>query len=113
MNPIELPAQRQLEAYNAKDLQAFIVNFHDDIEMILLPSGTVRLSGKQAVADFYASQRFNKPNLHAELLQRIVCGSKVVDHERIVGIGDEPIIMVVIWEVEDGVIRRAYTFEKP
>lgn len=48
------------------------------------------------------------PGLHAELVQRMVVGTKVIDHERIVGIGDAPMEVAAIYEVLPQGIRRIW-----
>ena len=37
-------------------------------------------------------------------------GNKVVDHERIVGLGPEPVEAVAVYEVNDGLIERVWFF---
>jgi hypothetical protein len=56
--------------------------------------------------------RFQEPNLHAALLQRIVAGAVVVDHEKVTrtfpeGAGE--IDLVMIYEVKEGRIAKAWT----
>jgi hypothetical protein len=68
------------------------------------------LEGKGALAGYYATQRFNRPALRAELLQRIVVGNKVIDHERISGIEERPVESVAVFEVRDGLIETAWFF---
>ena len=100
--------QRQLDAYNARDLARFLVNFSDDIAVYRLPSLEPALSGKPAFAQFYASQRFNLPGLRAELVNRIALGSKVIDHERIFGVRDAPFEMAVAYQVVGNAIERMW-----
>jgi len=79
MSAILEVVQRQFEAYNARDLEAFIANFSDDVRVFRPPSPEPALTGKQEFAHFYAEQRFNRPGLRAELLARTVMGNKVFD----------------------------------
>ncbi len=97
-------AQRQLDAYNRRDLDAFLAAFGDSIRVYRPPSAEPSLVGKAQLADFYARERFNRPALRAELLARIVLGDKVFDHERISGVRDEPFEMMAVYEVRDGLI---------
>ena len=49
------------------------------------------------------------PNLHTEILNRIVMGNTVMDHEIDTGRnGVDKLELVAIYEVEDGKIARAY-----
>ncbi len=102
--------QRQLEAYNARDLQSFLANFSESIKTYLPPVAKPVIVGKKQLADFYAQERFNKANLYAELISRIVLGNKVFDHERIWGVTEQPIEMVVVFEVTDALISRMWSF---
>jgi putative hydrolase of HD superfamily len=55
--------------------------------------------------------RFKEPNLQATLLNRIVMGNKVIDHERVARTfpeGTGSIELVAIYEVENGRIARAW-----
>jgi len=100
--------QRQLEAYNARDLPRFLAEYGDDIEVFRLPAATPAIVGKKAFADFYATQRFNHAGLHAELCGRMAFGSKVIDHERISGVRNQPFDVAVAYEVRDGLIVRTW-----
>jgi hypothetical protein len=59
--------------------------------------------------EFYATQRFNLPHLHAQIVNRIVMGNKVIDHERITGVRTTPFEMVVIFEIADNLIQRIWS----
>lgn len=82
MNPEE-PVQRQLDAYNAHDLERFVAKYAEDIQVFVPPATELLSNGKQDFADHYRPSRFTLPHLHAELLQRIVSGNTVVDRERV------------------------------
>ena len=109
MSPVEV-VQRQLDAYNARDLAAFVATYSDDIRIFRMPSSEPALSGKEQLAEFYATKRFNVPALHAELLGRIATGNKVVDHERIRGIADKLVEAVAVYQVRDERIETVWFF---
>ena len=71
--------QRQLEAYNRKDVDALIELYAGAAEL-LEQTGTVLARGSAVLCARFAA-RFQKPNLHAALLHRAVCAFMVVDHE--------------------------------
>ena len=104
----EAVVQRQLDAYNARDLPRFLAEYCEDIEVFRLPAAAPAIVGKKPLADFYATQRFNHAGLHAELRGRIAFGNKVVDHERISGVRDQPFDVAVAYEVRDGLIVRTW-----
>ena len=70
MDPVAV-VQRQLDAYNARDLPRFLAEYSEDIRVYRLPSAEPALVGKNAFGDFYAMQRFNRAGLHADLMGRM------------------------------------------
>ena len=109
LSPADL-VQRQVDAYNRHDLDAFAAAYSDSVQIYRMPSTEPALAGKAQLAKFYAENRFNLPRLHAEILSRMVLGNKVIDHERITGLQAEAIEAVAVYEVVDGVIQRVWFF---
>src|SRR6478609_8332769 len=108
MSPVEI-VQRQVEAYNAHDLQAFADTYSEKIQMIRLPATEAAIKNKAELIEFYGANRFMAPNLHAEILNRIVLGNKVIDHERITGLPNSPFECVIVYEVENDLIQRVWS----
>jgi hypothetical protein len=106
------PVQRQLDAYNDHDLDRFVAEYADDVEVFRPPAPAPVLQGKAALAAHYAANRFNLPALHAELVNRMALGNKVIDHERITGLpGDGGAVdAAAVYEVAGGLIRRVWFF---
>jgi hypothetical protein len=102
--------QRQLEAYNARDLARFLAEYSEDIQVFRLPAALPAIVGKKAFGEFYATQRFNHAGLHADLLSRMAFGNKVIDHERISGVREQPFEVAVVYEVKDGRIARTWAY---
>ena len=102
--------QRQLEAYNAHDLARFLAEYGDDIRVYRPPAVEPVIVGKDAFGEFYASQRFNHADLRAEVVNRIVVGNNVIDHERISGVRDQPFEVAIVYEVIGGLICRTWAF---
>jgi hypothetical protein len=109
MSP-EQPVQRQLEAYNARDLERFVAEYSDDIQVFLPPATEPLLSGKKAFAEHYRLHRFTLPDLHAEVVQRIVSGNTVVDHERVTGLEAGVVEAVAVYRVEEGLITTVWFY---
>jgi hypothetical protein len=99
--------QRQLEAYNARDLERFVATYAEDIKIYRLPATEPAISGKAQLAQVYR-ERFSSPLLHAEILTRIVLGNKVIDHERVRGIRETPLEALAIYEVISGLIQTVW-----
>ena len=102
--------QRQVDAYNARDLARFVAHYSDAIAVYRMPAAETALRGKAQLAEFYATQRFNRSGLRADIVNRTVLGNKVFDHERIFGVTDEPFEVVVVYEVIGELIERVWTF---
>ena len=109
MNPV-VPVQRQLEAYNAHNLERFVAEYADDVRVFRPPAIEPILSGKAAFSAHYAANRFNLPKLHAEVVSRIVSGNKVVDHERISGLEEMTVEAIAVYEVIDNRIGTVWFF---
>lgn len=103
-------AQRQLDAYNAHDLPRFMAEYSDDVRLYRPPAAAPTMQGKAAMAAHYAAHRFNLPGLHAELVNRMVLGNKVIDHERIRGVREAPYEVAAVYEVVDGLICNAWFY---
>jgi hypothetical protein len=65
---------------------------------------------RPALAEYYATQRFNLIGLNAELLNRMEIGNKVIDHERISGVRELPFEVAAVYEVADDLIRTVWFF---
>jgi hypothetical protein len=107
-SPTEI-VQRQLEAYNARDLEAFAATYAEEIEIWRMPNLEPAIVGMAKLRETYR-MRFESPGLHADIGARIVIGNKVIDHERVVGIREHPIEAVAVYEVEAGLIRRVWFY---
>lgn len=101
-------AQRQLDAYNARDLDRFVQEYTEDVMVFRLPATQPVLVGKVALAEHYRKHRFNLPDLHAELVNRMVFGNKVIDHERVSGTQDSPMEVAAIYEVTPAGIAKVW-----
>jgi hypothetical protein len=110
MNAVEALAQNQLDAYNARDLAHFVAVYSEDVRLYRPPASEPFVVGKAALAELYATQRFNLPGLHAERVNRMVLGNKVIDHERISGVRTQPFEVAAVYEVNDGLICNAWFY---
>lgn len=109
MNPSpESIVQRQLDAYNAHDIEALMSTYAVDAQQFEYPSNLLA-SGAGAIRERFET-RFNEPNLHARLIHRIVLGGVVMDHEEVTRTfaeGTGKLELVAIYEVHDGRIVTA------
>ncbi|NKF21981.1 nuclear transport factor 2 family protein [Solimonas marina] len=108
MDHPEQVVQRQLDAYNAKDLDSWIGTYAPDAEQYEL-HGALLARGHDEIRGRIRA-RFTEPDLHARLIHRTRLGPIVVDHERITRNfpeGKGTIEMLCIYEVDGGLIRKA------
>ncbi len=102
--------QRQLDAYNAKDLEALVAVYAADARLFEHPDKLLASGSAELRARFAA--RFLEPNLHAALRHRAVLGNVVIDQELVTRTfpeGEGTLEMVMIYEVRDGRISRAWS----
>jgi hypothetical protein len=100
--------QAQLEAYNAKDIDALMATYAPDAQQFTL-HGPLLAAGHDAIRPRYVA-RFAEPDLHARLLSRTVLGNIVTDLEvvtRNFPEGKGSIEMLCIYEIVEGRIARA------
>jgi hypothetical protein len=101
-------AQRQLDAYNARDLDRFVAEYTDDVEVYRLPDPKPVLVGKAALAAHYRDHRFNRPELHARLVKRMVFGNKVIDQELVLGVPGAPLEAAAVYDVTERGIAKVW-----
>lgn len=101
-------AQRQLDAYNARDLERFVREYREDVRAWRLGEAEPFLVGRAALAAHYRDKRFHLPGLHAELVSRMVFGNKVIDQERVSGVQDAVMEVAAIYEVTPEGIARVW-----
>lgn len=102
--------QRQLDAYNARDIDLFMSLFSDGIEMFELGDPRPACAGKSEVRERYTELFEMSPRLRAHLVSRTALGRAVVDHERIEGRmgSNEPVELLMIYEMWGCLIRRTH-----
>ena len=106
---IERPVQKQLEAYNARDIEAFMPWWASDCQYYAFPSTLLAGSAEEIRARHV--ERFKEPDLYGKLLTRIVVGNVVVDHETVTRNfpdGKGEVDVVCLYEIEAGKIAKAW-----
>lgn len=101
-------AQMQLNAYNLGDIESFLDVYSDTVKVYGFPDN-FRYQGKEKMRANYASFFKSTPDLHCELINRIVLGNTVVDQELVTGLGsDREIRAIAIYKISDGKIQEVY-----
>lgn len=105
----EAVVARQLDAYNAKDIEALMACWHVDAVIMAHPSGILAKGSKEIRARHLA--RFEERDLFARLKQRMAVGAMVVDLEvvtRNFPAGKGEVDVIAIYEVVGDRIQRAW-----
>ena len=110
----EAVVQTQLEAYNARNMDAFLATYAEDAELFGFPA-TLQTRGHAEMRKRY-TVRFSDAILHCVIAKRIVMGNTVIDHERVqVTLPEGPGVMeaIAIYEVRDGKIAKVTFISGP
>ena len=105
----EAVVQSQLDAYNARDIDAFMTTYSDNIELFNFPNKLFQKGASKMTAS-YGKFFDSTPDLRCEIKNRIVIGNKVIDEE-FVTVNGSNFSAVAIYEVENGKIAKV-TFIK-
>jgi len=97
---------RQVDAYNARDIDAFAACYADDL-VIVDAAGAEQTRGRAQLVEQYGPWFARNPKLHADVVSRIEIDSYVIDAELVTGTPDGDIQAVAIYHVgDDGLIDR-------
>jgi len=108
MTPEQL-AQFQLDAYNSKNLDAFLTAYSEDVTVMDFPSNEVQITGIDSFANRYKKLFQENPNLHAHLKNRTIKENFVIDHEQITGRSDgRKFEAIAIYEIVDEKIKNVW-----
>jgi hypothetical protein len=97
---------RQLRAYNARDIHAYCSLFAPDAVISNLNDQKEIARGLDAIFATYANRFSSCPNLHCKIKSRIEMGAFVIDHEQVTGLVEDRLVEVIaIYEVRDSLIQ--------
>lgn len=103
------PVQHQLDAFNSRDIEAFIDAYAPDTQ-VEDGAGNELMNGTEEMRAFSGSVFENSPNLHCELVRRTTVGNWMYDEERIEGLNAEGFPKeahaMVAYEVQGSQITR-------
>ena len=100
--------QQQVNGYNARNIDAFLAPYAEDVEIYRFPN-TLISKGKTKMIDTYKKLFEKTPDLHCEIVNRIINGNTIIDHERITGFSNKSIIKTVaVYKIEHHKITKVY-----
>lgn len=103
----EILAQQQLNAYNARNIDAFLEPYSDSVRIYGFPDKLL-MQGKAAMRQQYSGMFERVKELHCQLVNRIVQGDTVIDQENVTGFGDKPLKAIAIYKIKNDKIAEVY-----
>lgn len=104
------PVQHQVEAFNNRDIEAFIEAYASNT-IVENGNGETMMSGSEEIRAFYNNVFDNSPDLRCEIVNRTSVGDWVIDEEKIQGLKaegfPEEARAVVAYKVSNGQITFA------
>jgi hypothetical protein len=98
--------QRQLDAYNKQDIEAFLACYAEDAVLATF-NGDVTFSGIAAIRKRHEDLFYEFPKNHAKLANRIDLGTTVIDHEQVErSPGGDRFEVAAIYTIKGGKIVR-------
>lgn len=104
-------ARRQIEAFNRKDLDAFMALYADDVVVMAFPSGEVLWQGKAAIRQRYQAMFAGPAIPPVRVDPRIVDGSFVVEYELWDAKPGERNHATWMYQIRGGLIRKAWVVQ--
>ncbi|PHN06247.1 amidohydrolase family protein [Flavilitoribacter nigricans] len=100
--------QQQLNGYNARNIEAFVAPYSEDVELYNFPDQLIG-KGKEQMRVNYSGMFKQIPDLHCELVNRTIMGNTVIDHERVTGFpGGRVLQAIAIYKIVDHKIAKVY-----
>lgn len=103
----ETIVQQQLEAFNTKNIDAFVKTFDSEIKAYDFPN-KIYVQGRKQLYSTFSDFFTQTPDLHCEIKSRIILGSVVIDEEYLT-VNGQYFNAIAIYEIENGVISRMTT----
>lgn len=104
---IELVDQ-QLKGYNQRDIELFLQPYSEDVEVYTFPD-QLKYKGKDKLRESYEGSFKRLVDRKAKIINRIVYGSQVIDHEEITGLPNGIVVhAVAIYVIQEEKIAKVY-----
>ncbi len=112
MTPEEI-VQKQLNAYNNRDIDTFVSCHAPNAQLYTFSENEPFVKGQEQIKITYSEIFKNSPTLYSKLINRIVMGNKVIDHEEITGRKNiNTMELIAIYEVNETTIIKAHFIRK-
>lgn len=103
-----IPVQKQLDAYNNRDIDKFLAPYSDSVKIYNHPKELL-MSGKAQMRARFSGMFANTPDLHCTLINRIVLGNTVIDQEYVIfNKNNPPSEVLAMYVIAEGKIQEVY-----
>lgn len=100
--------EQQLDAYNKVDIDAFLMPYAEQVEIYTFPD-KLQYTGKAEMRKRYGAMFEKFPDLHCDLVNRIVEGNTIIDHENVsLGPDKEPFRAIAVYKIKEDKIAAVY-----
>ena len=103
--PVNL-VQLQLEAYNNRDIEAFLTPYSDTVKVF--GAGKMMYQGKDIMRKQYSMMFERYTELNGKVLNRIIVGNTVIDHEEVTFKPGDGLQAAVLYRIGDGKIQEVH-----
>ncbi|RZS97465.1 hypothetical protein BC751_3072 [Cecembia calidifontis] len=101
-------AQEQLDAYNNRDIEAFIIPYAEDVKVFNFPDQLL-YQGRDEMYGLYGRMFSRTPDLHCKLVNRMVMGNTVIDQEEVtINKEEPPFKAIAIYKIRGNKIAEVY-----
>ncbi|MCH2194016.1 nuclear transport factor 2 family protein [Kordia sp.] len=112
-NKAEIIVQKQIVAYNAKDIDAFAATFTDNVTFYNFPKQEF-LKGKKQLRELFGDLFRKNPDLYCEIESKIVTGNIVIFQENVQFQKEQPFLeYIVMYKVENDKIKEVNFLKRP
>ncbi len=98
---------RQVDAYNAGDPDAFAACYGENAVVASLGDGERLAEGREGIRQQWGQLFEANPDLHCEVTDELAIGEFVACRERVTGMGD-PVEALAVYRVSEGTIQRVW-----
>jgi len=104
----EILIQKQLDAFNQRDVDAFMNTFAEKVKVYEFPN-TLLYDSIEEMGSQYGRMFARTPDLNSKLLNRITLGETVIDHQKItINPNEDPIEVIIIYIIKNKKISEVF-----
>lgn len=101
-------AQQQLDAYNNRNIEAFLLPYSDSVEVYFFPN-QLQYKGKDNMRNQYKTMFERLTDLNCKLVNRMVMGNTVIDHEWVIFDKNQPgVSAIAIYTIQNNKIQKVH-----